>query len=96
MCGIELTAGTDLVRVRVAVVMVVVGTYGFESWWCGAAVGGLATGGLELDGCVSDVETVAEGVVDAFEDCSAVGHRYVGDSDVAGEGVRAGAEGPDV
>ncbi len=84
-------------RVTVAVVvMVAVGADGFEFGWGAAAVGGLAAGGLELDGGVGDLEAIAEGAVDAVEDGAALGHGHLGDGDVAGQGVRAGAEAPDV
>ncbi len=43
-----------------------------------------------------DVEAVAQGAVDVFEDIAALGHGHLGDGDVAGEGVGAGAERPDV
>ena len=56
----------------VTMMMMVVGAYGFEFGWGGAAVGGLAAGDFELDGGVGDVEAVAEGVVDALEDAAAV------------------------
>lgn len=82
--------------VVVVVMMVAVGSDGGEIGWSGAAVGGLAAGGLELDGGVGDVELVAEGAIDGFEDVAAVGHRHVGDGDVAGKGVGVGAERPDV
>jgi len=86
------------VRVVVAVVMVVVvvGTYGFQFGWGAAAVSGLAAGGFELDGGVGDLEAVAEGAVDAAEDGAALGHGHLGDGDVAGEGVGVRAEAPDV
>ena len=76
--------------------MVVVVAGWFEVGWGGAAVGGFAAGGFELDGGVGDVELVAEGLVEAFEDAATVGHGHVSDGDVAGEGVGAGAQGPDV
>src|SRR6266849_57128 len=61
-----------------------------------AAVSGFAAGGFKLNGCVGDVEAVAEGAVEAFENAAALGHRHLRDGDVAGEGVRVRAETPDV
>jgi len=55
-----------------------------------------AAGVLELDGGVADVEVVAEDVVELEEDTGALGGRYVGDGDVAGEGGGVGTETPDV
>jgi hypothetical protein len=78
------------------VAVVVVGAYGFERGWGGAAVGGFASADLELDGGVGDVEAVAEGAVDGVEDAGAVGDGHLRDEDVAGEGVGGGAEGPDM
>ena len=80
-----------LVSVIMPMVMMAVCAYGFELWWGGAAVGGLAAFDLELDGGVADVELVAQGLVEAFEDAAAIGYRHVGYSDVAGEGDGAGA-----
>ena len=73
------------------VVMVAVGSDDGEIGRGGAAVGGLAACGFELDGGVGDVEAVAEGGVHAFEDAGTVGYGHVVDGDVAGEGVGAGA-----
>ncbi len=56
----------------VAVMMVVMGPHGFELGRSGTTVGGFAADGFELDGGVGDVELVAEGVVDAFENGAAV------------------------
>ena len=53
-------------------VVVVVGAYGFQIGWGAAAVGGFAASDLELDGGVGDVETVAEGAVDACKDLAAL------------------------
>ena len=80
----------------VVVMMVVVGADGFELGWSAAAVEGLAAGDFELDGGVGDLEAVAQGAVDAVEDGAALGHGHLGDGDVAGEGVRVGAETPDM
>ena len=71
------------------VVMVGVASDGFEFGGGCASVGGFAAGGFELDGGVVDMEAVAEGAVDAFEDGAAVRERHLGDGDVAGEGVGA-------
>ncbi len=79
----------SLMAVGMAVVVVGVAGDCFDLWWGGAAVGGLAARGLELDGGVVDVEAVAEGGVDAFEDRAAVGDGHLGDGDVAGESVAA-------
>lgn len=95
--GIDTTVVQEMrLLVAVGVAVVVVRAGGFQFGWGGAAVGGFAAGGFELDGGVGDVELVAEGLIEAFEDATAVGHGHVADGDVAGEGVRAGAEGPDV
>ena len=52
-----------------------------------AAVGGLAACGFKLNGRVGDVEAVAKGAVDAFENAAALRHWHLRDGDVAGEGV---------
>jgi hypothetical protein len=80
----------------VGVVVVVVGADGFEWGRGGAAVGGFAAADLELDGGVGDVEAVAQGAVDAFEDLGALGDGHLGDGDMAGQGVGGGAERPAV
>ena len=53
----------------------------------GAAVGGLTTADLELDGGVGDAESLAQGAVDGVENTGALGERHLGDEDVAGESV---------
>ncbi len=87
--GARFAREESLVAVGVAVVMMGVAAYDFQLRRGGAAVGGLAALGLELDRCVVDVKAVAEGAVDAFEDEAAVRHGHLGDGDVAGERVAA-------
>ena len=59
------------VAVAVMVVMVV-GADGLELGRSRAAVSGLTADGFELNGGVGDVEFVTQGVIDSFEDGSAV------------------------
>src|SRR5260370_39245871 len=61
-----------------------------------AGVGSLAAADFELDGGVGDAEAVAQRAVDDVEDAGTLGEGHLRDKDVAGEGVRGGAEGPDV
>ena len=69
------------------VVVVAVRADGLERGRSAAAMEGLAAGGFELDRGVVNVEAVAQGAVDAVEDAAALGHRHLGDGDVAGERV---------
>src|SRR5689334_16724902 len=60
-----------------------------------AGIGGEA-GAFELDGYVADAEVVKEFVLDGGENLLAFVHVHIGNARVAGKGVVAAAEGPDV
>ena len=62
----------------------------------GAAMRRLTAGRFKLNSRVSDVEALTQGTVDTNQNVAALGHRHLGDGDVAGERMRLRAKTPDM
>lgn len=67
---------------------------GIGYWRLAAAVDGGAVGHFELNGGVVDAEVVAKLVVQALEDCLALGERHLDDLHMACKRVRLRGEAP--